>query len=400
MNSGFHPHVWFDDSASEFRTNIVMAAHAPIGQPAGWGKRVDRNLFASEADRRKHLNSSGDTNSISGEPMFVNPATGDFRVKDGSPAFKIGFKNFPMDQFGVKKPSLKALAKTPVIPELKLPASGGLREAIAQQFFWLGAPLHSLQGEEFSAFGVSKDDLGVQLVEVPPGSPAAQAGLRSNDLVQGLNGRKVSNTDQLLGALLATGSSPVKLRVIRNQQPLELVLPAIPFIVTETASAAAGFKKLVPKAAGAVIVTANQAVNNDPLSILTDGALAQSYGPVFGNGVRNSAYKMDLGAAKAVCAITSWSFNQNDHRGRQIVTLYGSNADTDPGWNTKDAKKFTPLGSIDTESLAPAKFTATSLRAPDGQSLGTFRWIVWETAPVTGLAENTAWQEFAVETAQ
>jgi hypothetical protein len=400
VNSGFHPHVWFDDSASEFRTNIVMAAHAPIGQPAGWGKRVDRNLFASEADRRKHLNSSGDTNSISGEPMFVNPATGDFRVKDGSPAFKIGFKNFPMDQFGVKKPSLKALAKTPVIPELKLPASGGLREAIAQQFFWLGAPLHSLQGEEFSAFGVSKDDLGVQLVEVPPGSPAAQAGLRSNDLVQGLNGRKVSNTDQLLGALLATGSSPVKLRVIRNQQPLELVLPAIPFIVTETASAAAGFKKLVPKAAGAVIVTANQAVNNDPLSILTDGALAQSYGPVFGNGVRNSAYKMDLGAAKAVCAITSWSFNQNDHRGRQIVTLYGSNADTDPGWNTKDAKKFTPLGSIDTESLAPAKFTATSLRAPDGQSLGTFRWIVWETAPVTGLAENTAWQEFAVETAQ
>ena len=150
VNSGFHPHVWFDDSASEFRTNIVMAAHAPIGQPAGWGKLVDRNLFASEADRRKHLNSGGDANSISGDPMFVNPAAGDFRVKEGSPAFKIGFRNFPMDQFGVKKPSLKALARTPVIPELKVPAGGGQRESIAQTLFWLGASLHSLQGDRKS----------------------------------------------------------------------------------------------------------------------------------------------------------------------------------------------------------------------------------------------------------
>ena len=54
-----------------------------------------------------------DEDSIVADPLFVDPAKGDFRVKDGSPALKLGFKNFPMDQFGVKKPSLKAIARTP-----------------------------------------------------------------------------------------------------------------------------------------------------------------------------------------------------------------------------------------------------------------------------------------------
>jgi hypothetical protein len=33
------------------------------------------------------------------DPMFVNPATGDYGVKDGSPALTLGFKNFPMTGF-------------------------------------------------------------------------------------------------------------------------------------------------------------------------------------------------------------------------------------------------------------------------------------------------------------
>jgi hypothetical protein len=45
-----------------------------------------------------------------------NPDKCNFRVKEGSPALKLGFINFPMDEFGVTKPSLKAMAKTPEIP--------------------------------------------------------------------------------------------------------------------------------------------------------------------------------------------------------------------------------------------------------------------------------------------
>jgi len=45
-----------------------------------------------------------DEHSIVADPMFMDPANGDFRVKPESPALKLGFKNFPMDQFGLRQP--------------------------------------------------------------------------------------------------------------------------------------------------------------------------------------------------------------------------------------------------------------------------------------------------------
>jgi hypothetical protein len=401
VNNGFHPHVWFDDSVSSFQQNIVMRPHAPIRQPEGWGKLVDRNLFLTEADRAKNLDSGADVNSIVGDPKFLDPVSGDFRVAGDSPALEIGFKNFPMDQFGVKKSSLKAIAKTPVIPALQMPAGGGaagdLQANPGLPLFWLGAPLHSITGEEFSAFGVSKDDAGVQLMKVPADSAAAKAGLLENDLIQGVNGEKVSDTDDLFAVLNAADSEPLRLHLIRHQKPVEITLTDIPFTSTETSSAVDGFFTLIPAPSNDATVTASKPVNNHPLEVLTDGLLAAEYGPVFANGIQQGIYMMDLGGAKPVMAISSWSFNQNNKRGRQIVTIYGSNAAADPGWNVIDASKFTPLGSINTTSLPGAPFTAASLRAPSGSNLGTFRWIAWQTSPVTYDAENTAWQEFCVE---
>jgi membrane-associated protease RseP (regulator of RpoE activity) len=392
VNSGFHPHVWFDDSASEFRGNIVMSGHAGIGQPNGWGKLVDRNFFTSEAERTKNLAAGCDANSIAGDPMFINPAAGDFRVRDASPAVKIGFKNFPMDQFGVKKPALKAIAKTPEIPSIN--ATSAESTAVARPLFWLGATLHGLEGEEFSAFGVAKEDGGVQLVEVPAGSAAADAGLKKDDLIQTVNGRKVVGTTHLLEASNAAGDAKLKVRVVRNQKPVELLLPPVPFTLIESARDAGGLGKLTLPTSPSGKVSANPGTNNDPLVTLTDGKLAKGYGPIFGNGVRNGSYKMDLGASKPVAAVTVWSFNQEGRRGRQIVTIYGSNAADDPGWNTGDVSRFTPLGSID--ATPTADFLATSLRAPAGKSLGTFRWILWSVSPVNRSFENTAFQELSV----
>jgi hypothetical protein len=50
-----------------------------------------------------------------GDPLFLNPTAGDFRVQPNSPALKLGFENFPMDQFGVTLPELKKLAEAPKI---------------------------------------------------------------------------------------------------------------------------------------------------------------------------------------------------------------------------------------------------------------------------------------------
>jgi hypothetical protein len=400
INNGFHPHVWFDDSGSEFRSNLVMAAHAPIGQPEGWGKQVDRNFFTAESDRLRHLNSGADANSLSGDPQFIDPAAGDFRVKDGSPVLKTGFENFPMDRFGVKKPALKAIAKTPVIPELRAPGGQASNNSPAAPLCWLGAALHGLQGEEFSAFGTAKEDGGVQLVTVPEGSAAAKAGFKKNDLVQAINGRKITGTADLFKALAILGDAPLVVKLIRNQAPLELKPAAAPFTLVESADNAAGFTKLTLPAKPAGKVLTRSATNNDPPAILTDGKLAETYGPVFDNGIRDGAYKLDLGSNLPLAAITSWSFHQNSNRGAQSVTLFGSNATSDPGWNTADATRFTPLGSLDTTALPAGKFNAASLRARPGQALGTFRWIVWTTTPVTPAGENTAFQELAIEPAR
>jgi hypothetical protein len=399
VNNGFHPHVWFDDSDSAFRSNIVMAAHAPIGQPEGWGRQTDRNFFTAESDRVRHLSSGADANSLSGDPQFIDPAAGDFRVRDGSPALKTGFENFPMDRFGVKKPALKAIARTPVIPALTSAARHDSNSAAAPQF-WLGAALHGLQGEEFSAFGTAKEDGGVQLVSIPAGSAAARAGFLRNDLVQALNGRRVTGTADLFSALATLGDAPLAVKVIRNQAPLELKLTAAPFTVVETSESAAGFTKAPLPSQPAGRILTRSATNNDPPAILTDGKLSESYGPVFSNGIHDGAYKLDLGSSLPLAAITSWSFHQNSNRGAQKVSLFGSNATSDPGWDTADATRFTPLGSLDTTGLPAGKFNAASLRARPGHRLGTFRWIVWTVSPVTAAGENSAFQELAVEPAR
>lgn len=166
-------------------------------------------------------------------------------------------------------------------------------------------------------------------------------------------------------------------------------------VVIETAEKADGFRRLMPRKQS-FAVTANQRTNNDPIASLADGQLVRGIGPVFSNNVRNGAYKMDLGAVRPVSAIISWSHNWKGIRGFQKVVLYGSDATKDPGW---DLKSYVLLGAIDTAGKPRANFTAASLRADDGKSLGKFRWIVWAVSPAVrnGIAENTAFQELAVE---
>ncbi len=394
VNCGFHPHVWFADSASEFRQNIVMAPHAPIGMPAGWGSTVDENLFSSEAFLHQH---DSDAHSVSGDPLFVDPPHGNFRVTDSSPALTIGFTNFPMDRFGVRKTSLKAIARSPQLPDVQTRVHTDSSRPSAVRRYWLGALLHGLQGEEFSAFGVGKEDLGVQLVHVPPDSPAAQVGLRKDDVVQGVNGHRVADTAALITAAMTAGPRPIPVRLVRSQQLVELTLTAVPYVQTTVLADTDALAAIVRKQGTAGIVTCRPAPRNNPLAVLTDGALATDYGPVFANGERQGIYRMDLGSARSITSISSWSYSQNGNRGQQRFTLYGSPSDSDPGWNTSDADRFTPLSSLDTRSPETARFVVTSLRAPAGRTLGRFRWIIWETLPVTDLDENTAWQEFQVE---
>ena len=42
-----------------------------------------------------------DQHSIMTDPLFRNPEKGDFKLEPNSPAFELGFKEFPLDQFGL-----------------------------------------------------------------------------------------------------------------------------------------------------------------------------------------------------------------------------------------------------------------------------------------------------------
>ncbi len=125
VNSPFCPHVWFDDSDDVVIHNI-MTGYAPAGMKARpWGREMDYNLFeapgkAAPVPAVKAQKSSGwDRHSIEADPLFVDPANGNYKVRVNSPALALGFRNFPMDQFGVQKPELKALAQTPELPEFQ-----------------------------------------------------------------------------------------------------------------------------------------------------------------------------------------------------------------------------------------------------------------------------------------
>jgi hypothetical protein len=231
VRSGFHPHVWYRNSGDIFRRNIVGAVYQPARMgPPPWGAEMDHNLLhvpgQSEPTPAARLaaQSGRDVHSLAADARFVAPERGDFRVRAGSPALALGFVNFPMDRFGVRKPSLKAIARTPdFAPPVVAPGSGN---AAPSTTTWLGARVRTLTTtEEASSLGVALANGGVVVIEVPVGSTAAGAGLQSGDLIVGAQGQTVQSVADL--ARLDGSRKPAdgELRIIRDQRPRTLPSP-------------------------------------------------------------------------------------------------------------------------------------------------------------------------------
>jgi hypothetical protein len=115
INNSFHPHVWFNNSHDLFIHNIVTAPYAPV-RITNWGKFVDHNFFPDVASLEKAQKNGTDKNSVKGNALFINPSNGNYGVSPESPALRIGFVNFEMNEFGVVSPELKAIAKKVILP--------------------------------------------------------------------------------------------------------------------------------------------------------------------------------------------------------------------------------------------------------------------------------------------
>ena len=227
VHNSYHEHVWFNNSGDEFIHNIVFEPYHPINMPRHWGKEIDYNLLndpnAAEPVPAAALRklSGQDQHSLRGDAMFIDAAHGDFRVKDDSPALTLGFKNFPMDQFGVQSPALRAIARTPSLDANSEPASR--RDPTVRN--WLGADVRNIIGlDEQSAHGLP-GETGVLVLDLPANSALAKAGLQPEDVITSLNGAAVDTAEDLLHPVHppAAGTA-TKLSVWRAQHNVDLDL--------------------------------------------------------------------------------------------------------------------------------------------------------------------------------
>ncbi len=191
---GFH--VWFPGCDDVIARNIFVSEkpYQFIRANPEFVKEFDYNLFycdevaptitgVGDPMTLEEWKEKGfDTHSLFADPLFIDPSNGNYQVKPDSPAIKLGFKNFPMNRFGVLKPEFqieaakesRAFQPAPTIQETS-PSS--------ESFTWMGAKVKNLTTEaEMSAAGIGRKS-GVLFLEIPPESPAAQTGFQSGDVL-------------------------------------------------------------------------------------------------------------------------------------------------------------------------------------------------------------------------
>lgn len=201
VNNSLHPHIWFKGSEDIVRANIVFTAYAPIRVEQPWGRECDWNLLHEKGlegvrvAEELQQQSGADTHSIKADALFVDPAVGDYRVRENSPALTLGFRNFAMDQFGVRTLNLQKIARTPKLPQVGDTVSESGREH--QYTSWDQCKVKNIVGMgEVSAAGLPSET-GVLIETIPWGSWQNEFGFQIADVILEINGGIVDTVDDL-----------------------------------------------------------------------------------------------------------------------------------------------------------------------------------------------------------
>jgi hypothetical protein len=222
INNSLHPHVWYPESGDVFKSNIVSGAYKPAimnrGIPADgkWGAELDSNLFiTNEVDRTKFALNQADIHSLVGNALFLDPTNGDFRVDSLSPAIQLGFKNFPMDDFGVVSERLKAIVKQPEIPKVLAMENG----KSSQTFEWYMCTVKNVETiEERSAAGLSSTN-GVMFLSIPGYSNPGRSGFQTGDVIVSFEGKAVRDFEHLQSIIKENNAAKeLAFEVMHNQK--------------------------------------------------------------------------------------------------------------------------------------------------------------------------------------
>ena len=219
INNSMNVHVWLKNSGDTIQNNIFTNGYIPIGM-RHWGSLIDKNLFFQKESLKKAQTSyNTDENSVYGDPMFADAKHGDFTVTNTELADKIGWVNFPMDEFGVQKPSLKAIAKTPEIPEIELTAD----EEIPGVEYMGGVVKNIVNDGEKSAAGLP-DYKGAKIVKELTKGIFSVVKLQDDDVVLKMDNEDINNIDDFISRV--NGDKVYKtMHVWRYQKMIVLELP-------------------------------------------------------------------------------------------------------------------------------------------------------------------------------
>ncbi len=219
INNSMNLHVWLKNSGDVVTNNISTHGYFPIGM-RNWGKLLDKNLFFQKESLKKIQNSYGtDANSVYGDPEFADPESGDYTVTNSKLAKAIGWSNFPMDQFGVQKPSLKAIALTPEFPKIELTA-----DEVSTGIDYMGGVIKNIENDgEKSAAGLP-DYKGAKIVKGLTKGLFSVVTLQDDDVVLKIDERAINNIDDFTKRIAS--DNPCKtMTVWRFQKLIVLDMP-------------------------------------------------------------------------------------------------------------------------------------------------------------------------------
>ncbi len=249
-------HVCFEDNQDIIRRNIIVntvdrEVFSGIGFLPSGIAQWDYNLYYAKAGApifkpgvdAKSFPAFGevmslgewqaigfDRNSIAGDPLFVDPEAGDYRVQPESPALALGFKNFPMDQFGVPRADYRAIAQEGRIaydhPFVEVARSDDVDDS--PHTFYGAAVKNVTTMDEVTASAIP-GIAGVLILNVPDGSAADGYGFKGGDVIlsvtrDGWRKHVIRTFADLYEAIEEAEGEPLTLNVDGNKPPRMMTL--------------------------------------------------------------------------------------------------------------------------------------------------------------------------------
>jgi hypothetical protein len=110
QRSRMEPHIsfTFERNIVYYRTGVLLGKNWSddkfiLDHNVYWNAVGDPVTFPGGLTLEQWQARGFDKNSLIADPRFVNPEEGDFRLKDDSPALKLGFEPFDYTKAGVRK---------------------------------------------------------------------------------------------------------------------------------------------------------------------------------------------------------------------------------------------------------------------------------------------------------